>query len=188
MHGGQPMRAARSWPSPEWYLAFQKKSERRYAEAMVERKEQERHFSRAWNSEGRILDVSTASRKACRELEALRYGGSFFIGRATKLLVSLRKDMGQYGSQGVPAVLFDSHLGCSTMGMYSRAVLRGIWQIALTPGRSLSETLSTFLHETLHWVDDQAGSHPRFGKIPSDHFCFEPRLADLRKRLGMKSI
>jgi len=180
LHCGQRMRAARSWPSPEWYRAFQKKSERHYAE----RREQESHFSRAWNSEGRILEVSTASRRAYRELEQLKYGGSFFVKRATKLLVSLRKDLGQYGSGGVPTVRFDTVPGCH--GHYARSLMRGVWEIALTPGFTLAETLATFIHETLHWIDDQAGSHPRFGKIPSDHFRFEERLLDLRKRLGIK--
>ena len=51
-----------------------------------------------------------------------------------------------------------------------------------------SEIRWTFLHETLHWIDDQAASHHRFGRLPSDHFEFEARLADLSKRLGCKSL
>lgn len=181
MHCGKPMRAARAWPSPEWYKSFQKKHEQRLAEQALQRKK----FDRVWNSEGRILQVSTETRRAWRDVEALSKGGTFFIKRATIFLKCMRKDLGKFGSQGTPRVCFEE-LGYSTLGMYSRSLLRGVWDIKLLPNRSLQEIRQTFLHETLHWIDDQASSHYRVGQTPSDHFEFEARLADLKKRLDAK--
>lgn len=181
-HCGTLMRSARVYPDSEWYKRMAKKKERKQSEVSHTRA----HFSRVWNSEGKILQVSTETRRTWRAVEALQLRGSPFIKRAKTFLLSLRKDLGQFGSQGVPEVVFETVPGCE--GIYQRHALKGLWRIALRPERTISEIRSTFLHEVLHWIDDQSESHPRFGKLPGDHYQFEERLADLSIRLGVNTL
>lgn len=183
-HCGQPMRKAFRFPDPDWYKKFERKAEKREAA----RQELLKKYSRCWNSEGHILQVSWASIKAWRAVEELQLKGSPFIKRAKIFLTSMRKDLGQFGSQGIPDVVFEEALP-GALGMYQRSLWQG-WRIRLLRNRPLPEIRATFLHEVLHWIDDQAylgvGGNGGFGKLPSDHYQFEPRLSDLRKRLQVK--
>ena len=178
-HCGRLMRSARKYPNANFFRSIQKKCDRKFAE----QDQLNKKYSRVWNSEGHILQTSKETRKIWKIMSRLKHRDAF-VRHGLLLLESLRKDLGQFGSQGVPAIVY-KEMGYQ-LGVYRRSLLHGYWEIALTPSHDITEIMDTFLHEVLHWIDDQSRSHHKFGTLPADHFQFEQRLSDLKLRLGVK--
>ena len=135
------------------------------------------------------MAISRATKSAWRSVEQLKVSGRPLISRASKFLSALRDDLGPYGLHGTPEVkLIQTDSYC--LGRYHRSLLRGIYEVELQANRPLDEIRATLLHETLHFIDDIAGGRHRLGdterKYRTDHWVFEERLADFKRRLGVK--
>ena len=177
LHCGLPMHSARKYPDQGFFAAIQKKEDRKYREAQKLAKK----YNRVWNSEGHILQVSKESRAIWQRMSHLKQKPAF-IRYGHELLLSLRKDLGRLGRGGVPEIRFQTL--SYELGVYHRSLIEGVWEIKLDPSRNLAEIMDTFLHEVLHWIDDQSRACWKFGKLPHGHFQFEERLFDLKQRLG----
>lgn len=180
LHCGQRMAAARKYP----YKLVERKQnfwERQHRKKI----KLEKKYSRTYNSEGRIFHPGKKTKKLWRKIELLKYKPAL-INWGNKFLVSMRKDLGPYGIGGVPVIKFEQHWG--SLGTYRRSLLHGEFAISLEKDRGVVEIKHTFLHEVLHWIDDQADGTRRFGRLPSDHFAYDARLKDLAKRLNAKFL
>jgi hypothetical protein len=198
------MRAARKWPAAD----AEKRARQRERES-----EQLAAARKRWSvvrgSDGNVIRISQATRAALKNIASAKRRDSF-QRRAEVFIASLFRDATtcKHGRQWpdnrclgcikcIENYGFGGPVGLPALEVHHLAGAYGEFRKGLDIGYAISldwdsredmdHLVDTLLHECVHWLDSYWAMARKQSGITGTHDCtFNARLADLRKRLGMK--